>query len=291
MIKRYKQYIKESLLDHLKGPTDEEVFNSVINYYKDDYDGMIKKFSTIGFKKGIDYILNLGVDLKHDSYILALSMCVKNNDIELFKYLLERNIKINEKEEELLLHKAFDSGFVNMCIFLKNDLGYEITNINIIRNILEKLIEEENLELIKLLEKEIKHLGIYLTPYYVSLSAKNIEIFKYLFKFLEDPYYANSFILRKHGENGDYDITKFLLENGFDVNVMDGYLLENAALKLSINMVKLLMDYGIKNKHYKRLINALNDRLYLYERTNQTTKLKLTKKIIKMLKEYHNEKG
>ena len=36
MIKKYKQYIKESLLNKLEGPTEEEIFNSVKDLNPDE---------------------------------------------------------------------------------------------------------------------------------------------------------------------------------------------------------------------------------------------------------------
>lgn len=205
---------------------------------------------------GIKYAIDNGATLEKDDIILAISTRSYNT----IKYLLSTDINF-ELDKKII-----------------NFYGLQ-------------LIEEERLDIIKLLEKYIKEIlkhDDYLLTH--SLALNKIDIFKY-FLSLEAAYIhiSNDFLLRKYGENLDYNRTKLLLELGANVNIFDGYLLDKAAINLSVKMVQLFMDYGIKIKDYNKLIKVLNERMIRYKQMNLETQIDLSEKIIKMIHEYNKK--
>ena len=60
MIKNYKQHVKESLLDKLKGPTEEDIWNLIKNC---DPDSMLVKSCEIGYLQGVKKSLEIGADM------------------------------------------------------------------------------------------------------------------------------------------------------------------------------------------------------------------------------------
>ena len=252
IIKNFKLF-KESLLTKLEGPTEEEIWDN-LNHLSPDM--LLDKSIKIDFLKGIKYAIDNGATLEKDDIITAIS----NRSYNTIKYLLSTDINFE-----------IDKKIINF---------YGL-----------QLIEEERLDIIKLLEKYIKEIlkhDDYLLTH--SLALNKIDIFKY-FLSLEAAYIhiSNDFLLRKYGENLDYNRTKLLLELGANVNIFGGYLLDKAAINLSVKMVQLFMDYGIKFKDYDELIKVLNERLKFYKYNNRKEQVELSKKIIEMLDGYNKK--
>ena len=115
MINKYNQYIKESLLDKITGPSKEELLkNSPTEVFliglKDlDYDLM-----TIAIEHGAD------LNRKTDAY-LPLRKAISNNDFKLLNFILDNGFKIKYSHFNLLFYMN-DINKIETCmkLFIEN---------------------------------------------------------------------------------------------------------------------------------------------------------------------------
>lgn len=130
MIKKYNDYIKESLLDKLKGPTDEEILENDPNLFltlsleNNDINGVVKAF---------DY----GADISYNNYeFFAYKNSVDNEIIDLLFEYSNLPKTIDEFNNILFNNiKPNNSYFNDITVRYKNDYGvlfyYENYNIEI----------------------------------------------------------------------------------------------------------------------------------------------------------------
>lgn len=144
MIKKYKDYIKESLLTKLEGPTEEEFWNSLLNKYN-NYEDIIFAAARANYVDGVkisleilnkegNAVFNLVNKLLNDTitygcidvlkylieeegasvdgyYGLNLEIAVSNNQPEIIKYLLSKGADVNINNRAPLW-KAMSKGYV-----------------------------------------------------------------------------------------------------------------------------------------------------------------------------------
>jgi len=105
MIKKYKEFLNEGVLDNLKGPTEEEIWNEVKDL--DPIDMMIKS-ARIDYLKGVKHALSIDSFCK--SYMIDAGIeAAKYDNIEIVKYLLEEGMQVNDLNSGLL-HAAAGNG-------------------------------------------------------------------------------------------------------------------------------------------------------------------------------------
>lgn len=180
--------VYESLLDHLKGPVEKEVWDGLFKKYNDDYQGILfasaKSDFLDGVKKSLDNIcknddFTIQNITRQDYANLLLNDVITYNSLDVLKYLIEEenasvdgyygfnleNAASNNHTEiiEYLLHKG-----ANIDINNSGPLYRAITNNNIetveilLKNgakipqyIINIVIKENDSELLKLVNKYI----------------------------------------------------------------------------------------------------------------------------------------
>lgn len=91
MIKKYNQYIKESLLNKLKGPSEEELWNNLLNKYN-NYEDIIFAAARANYVEGVKKSLEI-INKEGNSGLnfpnLLLNDTIANGSIDVLKYLIE----------------------------------------------------------------------------------------------------------------------------------------------------------------------------------------------------------
>jgi len=115
MIKKYKQFINEGLLDKLTGPSKEEVWNN----YKDlDDEQLLKLSAKNGYIEGVEEAIKRGVDLECN-YGYALVNASKNGHIDIVKLLLDNGADVaGYKNQYYALTVACIDGYLDIVKLL-----------------------------------------------------------------------------------------------------------------------------------------------------------------------------
>lgn len=115
MIKKYNLF-KESLLDKLKGPTEENIWNLIKNY---DPDSMLVKSCEIGYLQGVKKSLEMGADINYDNS-LSLYLAVENNHINIVKYLIKNGINLEGDNNDIIKNTLLSHNSEILKILLNN---------------------------------------------------------------------------------------------------------------------------------------------------------------------------
>lgn len=115
MIKKYNLF-KESLLDKLKGPTEEDIWNLIKNY---DPDSMLVKSCEIGYLQGVKKSLEMGADINYDNS-LSLYLAVENNHINIVKYLIENGVNLEGDNNDIIKNALLSHNSEILKILLNN---------------------------------------------------------------------------------------------------------------------------------------------------------------------------
>ncbi|KAL6631669.1 ankyrin repeat-containing domain protein [Neocallimastix sp. 'constans'] len=170
---------------------------------------------------------------------------VVSERFDLLKILISKNIIKNIKEEnnEQILIKAIISGNENMIYYLIHN-GF---NINVIDNIIiEKLINNNKINILKLLipqyvdiNNEDKNGD---TSLIYAIKYQNYEIIKYLMENGADINIVNKKIKIIYPliNDNNYHLLKYLIENNLDINKKDQY-------------GRTLLNYAISSKNYSMM--------------------------------------
>lgn len=248
MIKNYSLF-KESILNNLEGPSEEEVFNRLSKMNPTE---MMFKSAEIGFLPGIKKAIELGA--KFDDTISKehysgewyteniLDVISKNGHFNIFDDVYKYFKRDNVKKDISLLNELL----INSC---------ESGNIKLAKKILEmgaKVYTRNNSPLIK--ASEYGHL----------------ELVKFL---LDNGAYIHANhndALKEAIKNNHNDVVEFLLEKGADLDdiELEKYDIDNVYEKNNIDLLKILFKFGFdindfsdSNKYYM-LLDLLRERRY-----------------------------
>ena len=89
MIKKYTEYINESLLNNLKGPTEEEIISDLKNKLGDKYMFRQEYYSKLIKNNMLSELIDLFKVLEYDDDMLCiiLKRIIKDENYELFRGL------------------------------------------------------------------------------------------------------------------------------------------------------------------------------------------------------------
>ena len=121
MIKKYNQYIKESLLSKLEGPNEEEVWEKL----KDQNPiKSIRECIEMGYFEGVKRLFDIANEknIKINQYRLDefLNDAVEKNSYEIVEFLLEKGANP--------LNKSFFDSPLDVARFYENDKMFNLLN-------------------------------------------------------------------------------------------------------------------------------------------------------------------
>jgi len=276
MIKRYTQFINEGLMQHLKGPSKDEMWEH-IKVLTDTPYTMLEKTCKSGLVEHLDEVINVYEDfiLKHNSfrgekslYDLILDYGVEYNQLDVIKYALDKGAK---DTDGVKLVNATENGNLDIIKLLvdfykkeKFHLGFDY--------LLKKAALNGYLDVVKYFISKGADVNSYNTVLEVSKN-NNFEVLKVLVENGGDFHKGHEEALRFAATYGYYNIVKYLLDRGADIHALDDTALIWAAEDNKFRIVKLLLDRGAD-------IHAQND-----EAMKQAIKNKRTK-VIEVLNKY-----
>lgn len=270
-MKNYKLF-KESLLNKLDGPSEEEVFNRLSKMKPKN---MLFKSAEIGFLPGIKKAIELGakfndtITIEHNSGECheedILDVISKNGHFNIFDDVYKYFKRDNVKKDISLLNELL----INSC---------ESGNIKLAKKILEmgaKVYTRNN------------------SPLITASEYGHLELVKFL---LDNGAYIHANhndALKEAIKNNHNDVVEFLLEKGADLDDinLDKYDIDDVYEENNIDLLKILFKFGFdindfsdSNKYYM-LLDLLRERRYeiikLFVDFGMTLeKSKLTKKDI-----------
>ena len=248
MIKNYKLF-KESLLNKLDGPSEEEVFNRLSKMNPIE---MMFKSAEIGFLPGIKKAIDLGA---------------KFNDT------ISKEHYSGEWYEENILDVISKNGHFNIFddvykYFKKDNVKKDISLLN---ELLINSCESGNIKLAKkILEMGAKVYTRNNSPLITASEYGHLELVKFL---LDNGAYIHANhndALKEAIKNNHNDVVEFLLEKGADLDDinLDNYDIDDVYEKNNIDLLKILFKFGFdindfsdSNKYYM-LLDLLRERRY-----------------------------
>jgi ankyrin repeat protein len=183
-------------------------------------------------------------ELDHNSLMVAARSYPESSDtLDIIRLLLGCGVNLGHKEYTAL-SETITRGNANAFFLLLesgSDLN-ELTDINYLIKSMANLgnFTDRHLEILDLLlDKENDHDSKYLYEY---ARGNNIRAIKLLIEKYNCSD-TNGLALIESAENGFYDLTKYLLENGADVHAEHNKALRLSSSKGHISVVKLLIDH------------------------------------------------
>ena len=115
MIKKYKLF-NESLLNKIKGPTEENIWELIKNYQPNS---MLVKSCEIGYLKGVQYAIEHDANINYE-HSLPLYLAVENNYIDIVKYLIENGSKLEGENNDIIKNAILSHTSEILKILLDN---------------------------------------------------------------------------------------------------------------------------------------------------------------------------
>lgn len=223
MIKKYNQYIKESLLDKLSGPSEEEV----INTFKDNPDKLLKVSLNTDFLKGINIALENGAKIKN----------IWNNKLweKLFKILNYDDEKIIKTLEApgILLDYAYDADNKNIMIYsLENGANFNNEQLNDM---------------------------FYDSPKLFEYLCKNVKNFKIDIRFIKKILYRKGLDgIKKLIDLGCFNVK----ESGLDLLESAAFIGNKEVVNLLLNIgIKIPKDFNFDDIMYDDIIEIIKNNM------------------------------
>ena len=117
MIKKYNEYINESLLNSLEGPSEEEFLNIIKNMKPQD---MLHKSIESDYLNGIEEAFKNGADIHIQNESPLRSAC-EDGSYKAVKFLLEHDADVNIYDEEPLRNAVYNNHIEIVKLLLNYD--------------------------------------------------------------------------------------------------------------------------------------------------------------------------
>ena len=201
----------------------------------------------------VKMFIDLGADISYKNY-KCVYYAIKNRDIELVKYLLERiNIDDFINSNPALLFRTVTKSSVGMVkLFL--DLGMKIDNLS---DYLEDLVIFRNNAIIKMYLERVNFSSdiVDKTLYYAG-SKDNPDLIKYLLELGPSKEMINDRFVNSPLSNS-IEIIKLYLDRGADISYKNYRVLETACCKSNEKMVQFLLDNGADINASQAIFSAI----------------------------------
>ena len=242
MITKYNLY-KESLLNKISGPSEEEVWDKIKKLNPED---MMVKSINVDLLKGVKLAINNGIDIHIQNEAYLRHACEKGS-YNVVKYLLEQGADVNILDEEPLRKAVYTNSADVVKLLLEygaevNSYGGHLAinnatkfgKIQILILLTEKL--NPNIDVLDVLDYEDAN----------DLLNKSISIdfTRGIKKAVDEGAKIDlaNYIPLKYGIlNNNYIAVKYILDN-YDVNLKNDYSMEMYMKNANDNMKKLLKD-------------------------------------------------
>jgi len=263
MIKKYKQFLNEGILQHLKGPNKEELWNNIKNFDPDKlldksmeygiFDGVVKAFEESDrlLKGGNRYTINVyyikfeyldNFNEEEAYYIIKrfidkfdlgslLQKSIVGNSMHGVKFVFNPILSEDERTKERELKKIEE---------FESDKNYYISSG------LSTCVKHNNYKMLKiLLDNSNAELKIPNECINYACEKNMIDIVKLLVEHGADiNQKGGGYPLINACENGNVRIVDYLIDNGADINVRGGHALDTAAMEGYTDVVRLLIKRG-----------------------------------------------
>jgi len=119
MIKKFKEFINEGMLDKLTGPSEDEIINNALKSYGDEQFNVLSSLIKNDNVETIKTIFDKGVSIDDITGGELIFVAIDYEKFDILDILLKNNLKPNSD-----------------CIFLANSMGYDeiTTKLKDIRN-------------------------------------------------------------------------------------------------------------------------------------------------------------
>jgi len=269
MIKKYKQFLNEGVLDNLTGPSEEELWNNFKDYSPQL---LLEKSIIIGFLDGIKKAIENGANLQIEEVIYTAALF---GDEDIIKYLLDAGALVTNEvvmdiEHELIEENETSKKTIDNINLIKSYIK-EVPKqkVSKFKNFVSKFKHNEGI-LDKLKgpsEEEIKKQLDGLYGFKLLKKSCKLHYLPGIIQGLNEEGDNINFVLKLCLESNYIDGVDYALKNGADKNfIMDcddeyddvfevkplGY----AAYNGYIDMVEYLLTHGYYNK--EELDEAIN---------------------------------
>lgn len=215
------------------------------------------------------YLINEGADIQACNHLL--NCFVKQNNIDMIKYLLKNSIDVQSNENEALI-TSIHMNFKNIRNLLI-EFGADITSCASKALVECALNIDCDLETIQFLVENGADIQSNNNIIITSITSHcDLKIIKYLIQMGADVHSNNDLALKNcfcNNKKNQYDIVEFLINEGANIHIDNEYPLEKSIWQNNFNLFKLLIENGAdvhvnKNKNIMNIISLNRYKMLKY---------------------------
>ncbi len=230
-----------------------KLFMSIADINSEDLNMALKQTVDDGNKEIAEFLIKNGADIYVDN-LWCLKKAIENNNIALVELFLSNGLKLSyERISETIIKHIANIAYLNMCYF-KDDtitkllISSKAIDVQLFNTdgYLHSIARLGYLDVVKLLQEN----GLQITDsqknflLVESFNDNNIEFISYMLQIGADPICYNNEPIKRACYEGSVKAMKLLYEKGADIRVDGDFLICEAASLGNYEIVKFLLENG-----------------------------------------------